>query len=132
MALKDRTTSERNAKLSENFRMVAGLPKRKNNKPSDPSDTSEVTLATEPDGGYGGKDGIKNTGAVNSTEERARLERDKREAKRSETLVKEKEKAEEDAAKSGQGNTTPGGEDAKTGPTVGAHKKTAKKTAAKK
>lgn len=57
--------------LSETFRSVTGLPARKNDKPISGGQSDALRLATEPEGGYGGKDGISNTAAINASEERS-------------------------------------------------------------
>jgi hypothetical protein len=69
------------AATSRQFRTAAGLPERKDDKPTDPAKASETQLATEPEGGYGGKDGITNTGTTNSSEQaRHELREEQREA----------------------------------------------------
>lgn len=55
--------------VSRAFRSAAGLPERKDEKTLSNGEASGAKLSTEPEGGYGGKDGIKNTGAINSAEE---------------------------------------------------------------
>lgn len=108
--------------MSRQFRQVAGLPKRKDNKPSDPLKPSELRRQAEPEGGLAG---------------RGETEVDERAGVVDEEVVKEQERGEELSAKSGQGNTGPA--DASTGPTAdveggvaGSGRKPAKKTAAKK
>lgn len=63
-------------RIGDLYRRTAGLPERKSNAPltNDDKGTDRVDLATEPQGGYGGKDGIRNTGAINATEERLHAE----------------------------------------------------------
>lgn len=47
--------------LSSAYRTVAGLPERKNAKPfTDGEKPSAVGVTVEPEGGYGGSDGIDN------------------------------------------------------------------------
>lgn len=110
--------------LSETFRSVTGLPARKNDKPISGGQSDALRLATEPEGGYGGKGGISNTAAVNASE-----------AKSAEMAA---ERAAEDikAAEAGEVEAlTPDGAkeseaDAKTGNTV--KTEPAKKTRVKK
>lgn len=54
---------------SSQYRSAAGLPERKDNKPTDLTDPGQLTKRYEPEGGYGGKDGITNNSALNATEE---------------------------------------------------------------
>jgi hypothetical protein len=83
--------------VSTQFRQVAGLPERKNDKPSDPLKPSELRRQVEPEGGYDG---------------RGETEVDERHGKVDEDLVKELQDGEELSAKSGQGATD--GTDAST------------------
>lgn len=41
--------------IGRQFRQHAGLPERKSNKPLTNKETSELTRAVEPEGGYGGR-----------------------------------------------------------------------------
>jgi hypothetical protein len=107
--------------MSRQYRQVAGLPERKNNKPHDVSKPSELRRYAEPEGGYG---------------DQGETEVDERAGVVDKEVVEEMQRGEELSAKSGQGNTTAA--DASTGPTAdveggvsGAGKKPAKKTAKK-
>ena len=61
--------------VSAGYRSAAGLPERDGDKTHDPAKPDEVTIATEPEGGYGGKDGISNVSSVNESEERRNKQR---------------------------------------------------------
>jgi len=66
-----RSTAQR---VSDQYRNLAGLPEHKGDGPTSDGDAQELTSFTEPDGGYGGKGGILNTGAINGDEARLTLE----------------------------------------------------------
>lgn len=64
----DRVLGQR---IGDNFRTAAGLPPRKGDGPTDPSKASELSVATEPEGGYGGHGETElDEGAVKSEAER--------------------------------------------------------------
>lgn len=75
MAKDDRSATQR---LDEQYRQLAGVPERKDDSPTSDGDAPELAHFTEPEGGYGGKDGILNTGAINGDEARLTLEDEKR------------------------------------------------------
>lgn len=83
------------------FRQVAGLPERENDKPRDVTKDNELRRYAEPEGGYGGE---------------GEEETDPRAGAVDPETVEALQFGEELSAKSGQGSTTP--VDASTGPTV--------------
>lgn len=57
--------------IGSQFRQAAGLPARENDSPiTNNPEVSERRIAREPEGGYGGEDGITGTGAMTTDEER--------------------------------------------------------------
>lgn len=61
--------------IGSQFRMAAGLPERENDSPiTNNPEVSERRIAREPEGGYGGEDGITGTGHM-TADEKAHLER---------------------------------------------------------
>jgi hypothetical protein len=70
------------------YRTAAGLPERTSDKPTDLTKPAELEKRYEPEGGYGGKDGVRNDGALNATESARQEQRD-------ETLEAERERIEE-------------------------------------
>ncbi len=136
-------TQDRMDNTASQFRQVAGLPERKNDKPHDVSKPSQLRRQAEPDGGY---------------DQRGETEVDERTGQVDEKVVEEMQAAEELSAKSGEGTNSPidagtstdatekaaakGGspaakkaakaKDNPTSSTSTAKKSTAKKTAAKK
>lgn len=54
--------------VSSQYRTAAGLPPRESDAPTDLSEAAHEKRY-EPEGGYGGKDGITNTASTNSSEE---------------------------------------------------------------
>jgi hypothetical protein len=68
------------------FRQHIGLPDRESDAPTSDGEAPELSVRTEPEGGYGGKDGISNTGALNGSELANREQTDKLEAERAEKI----------------------------------------------
>lgn len=89
MAKKDTTEETNLSRVASQYRQTAGLEERTSDEPRDLSKgDSELTRRTEPEGGYGGKDGITNNSALNSTEEARAQARDEAAAERAEKLEK--------------------------------------------
>ena len=55
-------------RIGDAYRRHAGLPERTGDEPMSNGDPSGKTPAYEPEGGYGGEDGISNVGALNASE----------------------------------------------------------------
>src|SRR4051794_1607895 len=88
-------------RIGDNYRTAGGLEARKDSSPrTNGSKVSTATLATEPEGGYGGGE-ITNSGAL-TTQEAESLARAEKRAED----VEASQRGEELSAKSGSGQVT--------------------------